>query len=302
MMTLAKFKKYIKLLTTLTYVVLESIIFPMNAEKQPWEMFFIGLAYTSAAIFLALWIFEKEASMVMVFFTVMAALPIMYNTLKLEEFKDVELADEKTRLKQHSKAISLFLFLFLGMTAAFVFWYIILPSSTVAFLFQKQTQTIMNVNYQMTGNAVAHVTLFSKIFFNNVKVLAFCLLFSFIYGSGAIFILTWNASVIAAAIGNLIRTNIAHYALTLGSVNTFAYFQIISLGMLRYFIHGIPEIIAYIYGALAGGIISVAVIRHHLQTKKFFDIIVDSSSLLLLAFCFLVLAAFIEVYLTPKLF
>lgn len=283
-------------------MVLESILFPLKAEKQPWEMFFIGLVYTSAAIFLSLWIFEKEASMVMVFFAVMAALPIIYNTLKLEEFKDVELANERLRLKQHSKAILVFLFLFLGMTVAFVFWYTVLPSSTVAFLFQKQAQTITNVNNQIAGNAVAQLTLFSKILMNNLKVLAFCILFSFIYGSGAIFILTWNASVIATAIGNFIRTNIAHYALALGSVNAFTYFQVISLGLLRYFIHGLPEIIAYIYGALAGGIISVAVIRRHFQTKNFFSILVDASDLLLLAIGFLILAAFIEIYLTPKLF
>ncbi|MDO8740256.1 MAG: stage II sporulation protein M [Candidatus Woesearchaeota archaeon] len=283
-------------------MVLESIIFPMKAEKQPWEMFFIGLVYTSAAIFLSLWIFEKEASMVMVFFTVMAALPIIYNTLKLEEYKDMELSNERLRLKQHSKAILIFLFLFLGMTVAFVFWYTVLPSSTVAFLFQKQAQTITSVNNQIAGNAVSQVTLFSKILLNNLKVLAFCILFSFIYGSGAIFILTWNASVIATAIGNFIRTNIAHYALSVGSVNAFTYFQVISLGLLRYFIHGLPEIIAYIYGALAGGIISVAVIRRHFQTKNFFSILIDVSDLLLIAIGFLVLAAFIEVYLTPKLF
>lgn len=283
-------------------MVLESIIFPMKAEKQPWEMFFIGMVYTSAAIFLSLWIFEKEASMVMVFFTVMAALPIIYNTLKLEEFKDTELSEEKLRLKQHTKAILLFLFLFLGMTIAFVFWYTVLPSPTVSFLFQKQAQTITSVNNQISGNAVAQFIIFSKILFNNVKVLAFCILFSFIYGSGAVFILTWNASVIATAIGNFIRTNIAHYAQTLGSANTFAYFQIISLGLLRYLTHGLPEILAYLYGALAGGIISVAIIRRHFQTRKFFDILVDTSDLLLIALGFLLLAAFIEVYVTPKLF
>ena len=36
--------------------------------------------------------------------------------------------------------------------------------------------------------------------------MAFCLLFSLIYGSGAIFILTWNASVLGTAIGNYIKS------------------------------------------------------------------------------------------------
>ena len=40
----------------------------------------------------------------------------------------------------------------------------------------------------------------------------FCVFFSFFYGAGAIFILVWNASVISAAIGSFVRSNIEKLA------------------------------------------------------------------------------------------
>jgi uncharacterized membrane protein SpoIIM required for sporulation len=169
-------------------------------------------------------------------------------------------------------------------------------------VFSIQQQTIIDINSEITGNAVAHIGLFSKIFFNNIKVLIFCLLFSFVFGSGAIFILSWNASVIGVAIGNFFRSGINHYASTLGKMHVGHYFQVISLGLLRYAIHGIPEIFAYFVGGLAGGIISVAVIRHDFGTKNFEHILLDSTDLIILSVVFLVVAALIEVFVTPILF
>jgi uncharacterized membrane protein SpoIIM required for sporulation len=67
-------------------------------------------------------------------------------------------------------------------------------------------------------------------------------------------------------------------------------------------IHGIPEIMAYFYGGLAGGIISVAVIRHHYTSKKFLTIVEDSADLVMLSIFLLVVGALLEVYITPILF
>ena len=75
-----------------------------------------------------------------------------------------------------------------------------------------------------------------------------------------------------------------------------------SIGLLRYALHGIPEILAYFYGGLAGGIISVAIIRKHYKSEKFSHIVFDISELLIISMAFLLVAAFIEVYITPLLF
>jgi len=282
-------------------MVVESLILPSKAEKKPWQMFFIGFLYTTIAVFLSLWIFEKQSSFVMVFLTVLAAIPIMYNTIKFEETKDTKIKSEKELIKEHNRAIIFLTFLFLGITLSCIIWYVLLPSNIVSYLFERQTQTITSMNSQISGNFIQN-DLFIKIFLNNTKVLLFAILFALIYGAGAIFILTWNATVIATAIGNFIRSNIALYAASTGLVKAGAYFQIFSLGLLRYAIHGIPEIMAYFYGGLAGGIISVAIIRRHYLTKNFNYIIRDTLQLLLIAFSFLFVAALLEVYVTPLLF
>jgi len=67
-------------------------------------------------------------------------------------------------------------------------------------------------------------------------------------------------------------------------------------------IHGIPEIGAYFVGALAGGIISVAVIRRDLRGERMWRILQDSLLLVVIAIIILVVAALMEVYLTPILF
>lgn len=283
-------------------MVLESLLNPLRAEKKPWEMFFLGLGYSSIAILMSLWIFKDQASLVMVFLTVMACVPIVYNTMKLEESKDLEISNEKALLKEHNKAIIFLMFLFFGITLSFVAWYIFLPSDTLNIVFDTQINTIQSINNQVSGNVYKQFSTFTKIFLNNIKVLSFAILFAFIYGAGAIFILTWNASVIGTAIGNFIRSNISQYAGLLGFDKFSNYFSVASIGLLRYILHGIPEILAYFYGGLAGGIISVAIIRKHYKDERFSHIVFDISEMILIAVSFLVVAAFIEVYITPLLF
>ena len=66
-------------------MVLESFISPEGAERRPFELFFIGFFYASVAVLLSIWIFKQHSSLVMVFLTVFACIPLMYNTMKQEE-------------------------------------------------------------------------------------------------------------------------------------------------------------------------------------------------------------------------
>ncbi len=282
-------------------MVLESIINPLKAEKNSWELFFIGFVYATLALFLSVWIFEDYASLVMVFFTVMASLPLIYHTLFYEEGKDITINSEIALLKEHWKAIRFFMLLFIGLVFAFSLWYVVLPADMANEIFKIQTHTISTLNQKVTGK-LAQLSLLNKIFLNNVKVLVFSILFSFIYGSGAIFILSWNASVIGAAFGNFIRTHIAEYASAVGLSKAGSYFYVVSLSLLRYSIHGIPEILSYVIAGIAGGIISVAVVKREFGTKNFERILLDTSDLILIAVFFLFVAALLEVFVTPIFF
>jgi uncharacterized membrane protein SpoIIM required for sporulation len=283
-------------------MVLEYLVNPIKAEAHPKAMFFIGMLYATLGLWLGWWIFYEHASLIMVFLTTMAAIPLIYNIIKLEEKKDLTELSEKNLLKEHSKALKVFMYYFLGATMAFAFWYTLLPGHLASNLFQVQIDTVFHIRSQVTGAAYDSFGVFSSILANNLKVLIFCTLFAFLYGIGSVFILTWNASVIGFAIGDTIKTGLYQITSELHLERAAQYFTVVSYGVFRYSIHGIPEILAYFIAGLAGGIISTAVIRHDFGTKKYVNIIMDSSVLLLLSLVILFLSAVLEVYVTPLFF
>ena len=86
-------------------------------------MFFVGFFYSSLAVVLSIWVFKPHASLVMVFLTVIACVPLMYGTIKLEEKKDIDIGDERKLLKEHGRALMRFVFLFVGIVRTDTLWY-----------------------------------------------------------------------------------------------------------------------------------------------------------------------------------
>jgi uncharacterized membrane protein SpoIIM required for sporulation len=271
-------------------MVLEGLIKPLTAEKRPFELFFLGIIFSSVAIVLGLSIFSPHASIVTITLTSMVCIPIIYGVIKLEEKKSLEIVKESVLVKEHGRALVFFLFLFLGFVVSFSLWYVFLPEAALSEVFSVQTATISGVQDSVSGKAIGIGEAFSTLLVHNIKVLLFCLLFAVFYGFGAIFILTWNASVIGAAIGDLVRSNL-----------DVGFFSAITAGMFKYMTHGIPEIIAYFTASLAGGIISIAVVNHDFKSPMFKHVIMDSLDLVLLSLVLLVAAAGLEVFVSPLL-
>ncbi len=277
-------------------MVLEYLVGLKEAEHRPWEMFFIGLLYSSVALLLSLWIFKGHFGLNVVFLTTIASMPLIINAINREKQQDMDMNDERSRLRSHSKVVSLFIFLFLGITLGFSLWYVFLPAPLAEDVFSMQIATITSVDQQVVaGRAISDIkgispsVAFSNIFQRNIKLLFFCLLFSFFYGAGAIYILALNASFIGTAIGIFV-TQAGNYATGY------------PLALLRYLTHGIPEIMAFFIAGLAGGIISIAIIKHDFKSKYFERVVFDSLDLVLLSVVYLVVATLIEVYVTPAFF
>jgi len=282
-------------------MVIESLVNPSKAEGRPWEMFFLGLLYASIAVFLSLWIFKDYSSLVMIFLTVFASIPVVYNLISMEEKKDSTTGSEKFLLKEHGKALMVLIFLFLGYVVAYSMWFVLLPESTVSTMFSVQLETIRTINAGVVGLSVGS-DFVMQIFSNNIKVMIFCIMFAFLFGAGAIFILTWNASVIAAAVGTFIRNNVSSYAQYAGLGKLTGYFHVSTIGLMKYMVHGIPEILAYFTAGLAGGIIKYNFLKHEFGSDRFKKIIFDSMDLIVIAILVLFIAALMEVFITPVLF
>lgn len=286
----------------------EMLLNPRKAQRRPWELFFVGAFYAGLALFLVNWVFGQDlvlsqySGAFLVTFTVMFSLPFVYYTFRLEERKILPQEGTIALLKAHKRSLYALLWLFTGFVIAFSVGYIMLDSPK-SFKAQIETYCLINrpLNLQEcvkqygedTNNANTPTGFVSQpqkrlllIFSNNIYVLIFTLVFSLIFGAGAIFVLAWNASVIAAAIG--IFTN--------------QQFSALPMALLRYMFHGLPEIAAYFIVALSGGLISVAVIKHEIGTEKFWGVLQDSLNLIICAVVVLFVAAIMEVYLTPLFF
>ncbi|MCW8965862.1 MAG: stage II sporulation protein M, partial [Candidatus Pacearchaeota archaeon] len=264
-----------------------------------------GIVYASLSLLLTKWFFSSDtvlvefSGMIVIAFCVMFSLPFMYFMIKQEEEEDEEAEGFLDVWRMHSDALFAFMWLFLGFIVAFSFWHILLQDSN---LFNAQVETYCTINspgnieecvqkynfnqqFGTTGAATKEMR-FLAILENNIFVMIFTLIFSLIFGAGAIFVLAWNASVIAAAIGIFTNYNLSE----------------IPLGLLRYMIHGFPEIAAYFITALAGGIFGVGFLRNGVRNKKFLRVLENTVILLFVSIIILIAAAVIEVYFTPILF
>ena len=210
-------------------MVFEALLDPLKAERNPLDSFLIGLLYPSIAILLTLWIFNGQGSLIMITIVVLASMILMYNVIRLEEQKDKDMTKESTILKEHSKAVSFFSFLFLGFLVSFALWFTLLPYESSQELFSLQIETIKSINSPITGKFFLDYGEINSIFYSNMGVVLFSVLFSFFFGAGAIFILTWNASVIGTAIGVFIRNNLGVYASKFGFASISNYMQTFSI-------------------------------------------------------------------------
>lgn len=284
--------------------MLETLINPKKGERGPWKMFFIGLIYASLSLLLVHWFFSDDpnlsnaSGMLVVLFCIMFSFPFMYFIIKREEKEDEQVEGVFSIWQAHKDAIFAFMWLFFGFVVAFSFWNIVLQDAN---LLNFQIQTYCQINspgdvsgcveqyssgkINVTGASISGIR-FLSIVENNVYVMIFTLIFSLIFGAGALFILVWNASVIAAAIGIFTKYNLSE----------------IPLGIARYAIHGLPEIAAYFITALAGGIFGVGLIRHGIKDKRFLKVLENVIILIFLALLILIVAALIEVYITPLIF
>ncbi len=287
-------------------LLLESIFKPGFAEKRPYLVFLLGYLYGLIAFFLSTLIFHEDLGMVIVLLTVMFSLPLIYSIVKMEAKKDLTLESEKTLLKEHRKAIMVYLSLFLGFTLAFSSIFIAVSKEKVGNYFSDQLDTLKTINrgsVSLQGYSVQmKINSFFNILLNNFRVTVFCIIFSFIFGAGAIFIMSWNGSVLGVALGNFVREKISAFVAEGEAVGFAHYLKSISHSFVRYFIHGVPEILAYIVAGIAGGIISFAVIRHSLFSKKFESVLVDCADLIIISIAILIVAAGIEVFITPLLY
>jgi uncharacterized membrane protein SpoIIM required for sporulation len=155
-----------------------------------------------------------------------------------------------------------------------------------AFLPVNSTQLYFNEQLRATGvlgAATSPSSVFTSILFNNLAVLAVCLVLSFFYGAGSVLYLTLNASAWGIFFGYIFSGPVPNLKFML-------------LNILRILPHTIAEALSYIFIVIAGAVLSAAVIRERVGTKKFKHVLTDALIFAGIAAVFIVIAAVIEVF------
>jgi uncharacterized membrane protein SpoIIM required for sporulation len=267
--------------------MLESLLRAVRAEKDPKDVFIIAIIFSFVAVGFAVHLFPAQASVFAVSLITIMFVPMFQKLFEIEEKKDYKL--HKDLLKRHRDLFFVFGSFFLGIIVAMSFIYVFFPDTRNAFAMQESWYKA-NGREIITANAAAQDAAFWSFFINNSQVMLMMFLLSVIFGGGAIFILAWNASVIAVYVGFVINSFIR-----IGVSPELAYILGVPAGVGSIALHGVPEILAYFVAALAGGMLSVGIIRERL--KGHFDQIFKDSLLFLGgAEALIIIAALLEAY------
>ena len=268
-------------------MVLEQI-YPLKLiEKNPLYALLLGISYSVIGIGAALLLFPEDPAIVAVAFIALMIVPTLSKLLKQEEAIEIKKSDFNlvNFYVDHKDVFKIYIFLFLGIFLVFSFFSLLLPSLTTNYIFENQ----INVLYgSKTGGAIFSKALFVDIFQNNLSVLILCFIAAFVFGDGAIFLITWNASVWGTIFGNIAKTASLNVA-----GNPFYYFFII---LAIVFPHMILEAFSYISSATAGGIISKGLLKEKTTSKKFRTLLKNTVLLVIFAVVILLIAVVIETY------
>ncbi len=271
-------------------MVLESLVNWREAETKPWKVLVVTFLITTMSIWLSYYIFPDSTSLMFLSFLSMATMPLIYKIMKHEEEVEEEEYLNMSFFQRHYRVIEVYTFFFIGVIVTVAFWHTVLSPEASSFLFSKQVETLSairsDIDSPSAGMFTNSLSEFGIIFLNNLQVSFIAFITSFLFGTGAIFILAWNASILGV-FSSIFAKEFTTSPLLLGHIE----------GLLAISLHGIPEMFSYFIAGLAGGILSVGVIRS--KHKKY--IVKDAIHIYLISVIFVFIGAVLEAFVTPLL-
>ncbi len=259
--------------------MLEGIWLREEYKDNLLAIFFFALVFTLLGVFLTKYVLPISQGLVSVFLiSLIGAYPLI-TYLRSEEKKEmVKRISEGKLILRHSNELAIYLTFFLGVTFGFVISAFVFPES----FFSIQIQIIEGIRGGPISGNIIISNIFEKIISNNLWVFFLTFIISFLFSSGMVFILVWNASVLGVFI-----------AKASGGVHN------IHMLALSYLPHGLLEIASYILAGISGALLSYQ-FGYYYKTKKynketFLMVIKDAGVLILSGLLCLLFAGLIEV-------
>ena len=282
-------------------MVLESLVRTSEVKAHPDRMFLLSIFVAIVALVLSVGIFGVYSSVVWVALTAIALAPLMLNLFRKSEQEEVALHETPlTFMERQSFLISVYFWLFLGITIIASLAYIALPDGARTSLFGAQLDTLSQMaqlqstvsgNMFAAGAANSFVHNFLFLFVHNFWILLLFFVTSLLYGMGALFITIWQASVLGTYVG-VGGLETFSRKLQLDAVSQYGLGLYALAGILP---HGILEIAGFFFAAISGAVLSAAIVNRVWKDKDAFKIVVeDTAVLFVIGVAFIFIAAIVE--------
>jgi len=245
-------------------------------------------------------VFFKESASILSLAFITFAFIYFLNSVYFHTEKEV-LSHETSFFRRYLFVIEIYVKIFFVLVIVFTSLYIFLPQEYRDLVFKEQVKTLENINelrssFSVVGDLYvgSPIGLFWYIFLNNLGVLLAILLFSFLYGVGALFIIVYQASVFGTLVGTKILSAIPNFVAhgIYGQVLAIIQGYVAGLGLLP---HGVFELLAYFLAAIIGGIVSAILHGHFVDVRRhLLRLILDLSIIFGVAILCLIMGALIE--------
>ena len=278
--------------------------FIFSAKKmldRPYLMIFEAIYLVIISVFISLLLLPPQyVSIGVLTFITVGSIPL-FN--KIFSYSSYLFNYNKSFFTRHKKLLIILVYFFIGLFIAYSAFYFFSTEPIRETIFLTQNEEIEGISYlrsSLTGEVSAidsstqagFSKIFSLILKNNIGVALRALLLSLFYGAGALFLIAWNASILATVISAEIFSSIAisGYGLLSPFIGLFnALFNLIG-----YIPHGLPEILTYFLISFAGAMIARDLNKGIFSTEYKFRVLLDFLLMVGLALLLLVLGALIE--------
>lgn len=278
--------------------------FIFSAKKmldRPYLIIFEAIYLVIISVFISLLLLPPQyVSIGILTFITVGSIPL-FN--KIFSYSSYLFNYNKSFFTRHKKLLIILVYFFVGLFIAYSAFYFFSTESVRETIFLTQNEEIEGISYlrsSLTGEVSAidsstqagFSKVFSLILKNNIGVALRALLLSLFYGAGALFLIAWNASILATVISAEIFSSIAisGYGLLSPIIGLFnALFNLIG-----YIPHGLPEILTYFLISFAGAMIARDLNKGIFSTEYKFRVLLDFLLMVGLALLLLVLGALIE--------
>lgn len=259
-------------------MVVESLYTTDVLKQQKLYGFVIGFAYSVFGMVAGLFLFPENPTFVAIGITALLLLPTIRKT--------IESIQSTTFIKDARDVFFLYLLIFLGILLSFSIFALLLPGGASNFLFSGQLEFLKS---GVSTDSFYFGTV-SGLLSINIKVLLVSFVVSFFFGTGAVFLVTWNASVFGAIYGALSKSiTFSDPALS---------FVLLLLSVLP---HIIIEASSYIVAGITGVLLSKLTLSKKLFLPEGEALLRKCMALVICSIVLLVIGAVVESKLAPIL-